>query len=175
MNETTYYLVRFVFEDRARFTLWCDGGSEGDRFATTADSSNLLVAETSQNLLRIALDQQLVVSGREAQSVDIDAMMHILKRLRPSESTSRHACVILLESWNALEDLARTINAPFAPVDMDAAIAREIARKLFEGNNLPSVSTGKKQSPVFTPIELRLLRLGLRNAAMLAVNQLAFG
>lgn len=173
MNSTIHYLVRFIFEDRARYALWYDGGSNGDRFATADDSFNLLTAKTSKNLLKIALSRRLVVSSREAQSVDLNAMMRILKRLRPSEAPSRNACVILLKCWNALEDLTRTINAPFAPADMDAASARKISHKLFDGNNLPSISTGKKQRAIFTPSELRLLRLGLQSAAVLAVNKLA--
>jgi hypothetical protein len=73
---------------------------------------------------------------------------------------------MLLESWNALDDMARSIGT--SPIPSDKSLkgkAKSIYDKLFYGNNLPSVTPpGEKYRVTLTREELAVLRVVLRHA-----------
>lgn len=174
MNSETVYIVEFRWRQDHCYLLWRDGGSGSDEYVTHPNSSAILAAKTQDDLLHLAQANGLDVSRREAQSIDLEAMLQALERLRPSNPLSRRTCEFLLECWNALEDLARTLKMEFFSTDVDVRQTNAICRKLFEGNNLASVSSGDlAYHAQFSSSELRVLRVVLREAVKGMLPKLA--
>lgn len=162
MSDPLHYSVRLRTGNGEWYLLWKDGGDKPDAYITLPRSTNLLIARTRSDLAKLAMQRKLPVSDASPHLVDIAMMQRALERLRPDRTVSQQTSQILLESWNDLEDLARSVRS----VPANALREKEIKRvydKLFYGNNLPSVTpAGKSFLPAFTKQELVVLRKFLR-------------
>ncbi len=166
MTDSSYYVVRWLAGDKERFLLWRDGGSEPDRYATLPDTGQLLTARTKQELLSLAGRNRLDVSEQEPHVIDLHAVGAILDRLRPNRPLSDRAARVLLDAWNALEDLARSVGTPFMDHDLPRDRVELLYDKLFHGNNLPSVTPeGDRFHPLLSDHERQWLRTLLRRAS----------
>lgn len=166
MSEHVTYVVCLVLVGRHHYLLWHEVEDSADEFVIVPETSMVLSANSSAELLSLAADQGLSVSDKDAHFVDIDTMRKVLSNLRPSKRLPQKSAEILLECWNALEDLAHTLKIDFLPEVYDAPLVDLIYNKLFSGNNLPAVIGNEKpMHPIFSPQELACLRAILRDAA----------
>lgn len=166
MSGRLHYVVCLRTTNQDWHLLWKDGGSKPDRYVALPRSSKFLLAKTRSGLAKLATERGIAVSNQLAHVVDIAGMHRALTRLRPDRPLSEHTAQVLLESWNALEDMGRSIEA--APIPADPAIKDEAQRvydKLFYGNNLPSVTpAGSSYQVTLTSRELDALRKAMRGA-----------
>lgn len=164
MTQDVYYVVCLVADGQRRFVLWKDGGSEPDRYVTLPRSSGLAMSNTERGLAKLARRHRLPISEQEPHTVDLDAMRRALAAMRPGKPISQRTARILLECWNALEDMARSLQVPFeGPTSKRETQA--VYDKLFYGNNLPSITPADlRYQPLFTDRERSLLRSVLRRA-----------
>lgn len=174
MNKTLHYFVWLLVNDQRYCLLWHYGDSALDLFATYPKTSKLLIAKSNEQLTEIATKLKLVVSDEQPQIINLNLMREVLKRLRPSRSISIPDSNFLLETWNALEDLARSAKVQFLPEGIsDSSQIDLIYEKLFHGNNLPSMTpAGSSYRPIFDATQLKVMRLVLRFAAIQANNVL---
>ncbi len=136
----THYVVCMRTDGVNHFLLWQDGDSEPDRYATDAQS-NLIAAASVQALKAKAKELNIEVSDQDPQFIDIDEAQRVVRDMRPNESLPENHAQLLLEAWNALEDLSNTLHLQ-SPLSFSSGDA--VYEKLFCGNNLPSVAKGSK-------------------------------
>lgn len=96
--------------------------------------------------------------------IDLDAFSKKAAGLKPGSSSKTTTCSALLNGWNFLEDIARTVDAPKnLRIYTKKGPLFKMYEKLFYGNNLGSVTPkGKEYSPIWTEAELRAFRPALR-------------
>ena len=106
----------------------------------------------------------LQVSDEATVFFDIDAMLRALAGLRDGRASSISTCKQLLDGWNLLEDLARSLDLAMNEGSArDKQVQSKAYQKLFWGNNLPAVTPeGKTYLPLFLASERRLMRRYLR-------------
>ncbi len=159
------YAVRLQAQGQQRFLLWQEGeAARTDSFITWPGSHRLLTAASRDDLERLAARVALPVANRETVSFDIDALLRALTGLREHRACSTSTCRHLLNGWNTLDDLARSLGVALA--DGDARDKRRLDKayqKVFWGNNLPSFTPdGASYRPIFVAEERRLMRRHLR-------------
>jgi hypothetical protein len=159
-----HYTVRLVAESKPRFLLWKEGFSQPDFFAREPGTHRLLVADTPADLLKQAARWDCAVADQAPAIFDISAMLRALAGLRDGRGCSTTTCKQLLDGWNLLEDLARSLDLAMDKGSVrDQKMRGKAYQKLFWGNNLPSVTPeGRTYLPLFDAHERRLMRRHLR-------------
>ena len=158
MTAQGFYAVRWILADGERYLLWRDALVLGLR--------KPVIARSMQELLRTADVNGLSINQKEAQVIDFKAVRAVLASLRPRRPLSERSARVLLEAWNALDDLENLVGECF--VSRDISRIEEIKSaydKLFYGNNLPSVTPeGAAFHPLLSDQERVALRTLLRSA-----------
>lgn len=166
MSSHLYYAVCLRTSDQDRYLIWKDGGSKPDKYVTLPRSSKFLLAKNRTGLARLASELNIAIASQPAHLVDIDGMHRTLARLRPGRALSERSSKVLLDSWNALEDMSRSVGASRIAADPEIKDeAQRVYDKLFYGNNLPSVTpVGRSYQVALTSRELDILRKAMRSA-----------
>ena len=164
MKDELLFVVCLTKSGRRQYLLWRDGGDAPDGYAVLPKTGNILAASSLEAILALASKHHLNVSTRKPQFIDLDLVFGVLSRLRPSRRVSKHASEVLLECWNALEDLARSAGVEPQALSSDPGHVNKIYEKLFLGNNLPAMKEGEREyQPHLDRDELFLLRRLLRD------------
>lgn len=161
------YVVCLVLRKQEFFLLWVDGGAARDQYVVSAPgAARLLAAPNRKQIERLASCNHLTVSPQATDIFNLDAASSVLSAMRPSRHLSKGGATILLNSWNAFEDIARSTKIDLLQIAPSSKkIMDKIYEKLFYGNNLPSVSPENEMyHPAFDTNELRLLRQSFRRA-----------
>lgn len=97
--------------------------------------------------------------------VDIDRVLGSLSGLREGRSSSQKTCETLLDGWNTLEDLARSVHMNVRGQNKgEKEILQNAYDKLFFGNNLPSVTpVDRCYNPIFSLSERKAMRMHIRH------------
>lgn len=161
MTNGMAYLVCFVLRFKKHFLLWQDGGSDPDSYAMDIQRRKILQADTEDEIRKMAVTFGIAVAPSDVHVIDLDALDVILRNLRPSRRISQRASEKLLECWNAVDDLSRSLGVVselFAT--KNDALSDAVYEKLFYGNNLPSV---REDVGMFHPFFSRDEMIWLRN------------
>lgn len=177
MNDTHFYVVHWIFCSGCCYLLWRDGGEGKDEYAKLPNSEKLLIAHSVEDILDMAKQCDMPTSGNVSQVLDFCVVSLILNSLRPARLISRRTACVLLEAWNALDDLAYSIGASFVSIDDSFGDEMNlIYSKLFYGSNLSSVTPeGKRFHPGLNMTERNLLKKQLRNSISCAELHLLGG
>lgn len=164
INKSFNYIVLLQVCSRNHFLLWQNGGNAPDKYALQPGTSFFLTAKTVEELLDRAAKLNFQVADPEPDVMDIDRLFRVLAALRPERVSSTKTCEFLLNGWNTLEDMARSIGVPIDSSDLGEKESLRVAYdKLFYGNNIPAVTPdGQKYNPLFTSSERRSMRGYLR-------------
>uniref|UniRef100_UPI00333E8DAC hypothetical protein n=1 Tax=Castellaniella defragrans TaxID=75697 RepID=UPI00333E8DAC len=139
--------------------LWQDGGNMPDKYCIQPGTSRFLSARTPKGLLRKATKLGFEVAGQEPVAMDLDKVFRVLAALRPGKSVSEKSCYVLLDGWNTLEDMARSLDIPLEGNAGDGKLLHTVYEKIFHGNNLPSITpVNEKYNPLFSQDERRVMR-----------------
>lgn len=175
MTTEDFYVVRWVLAAGERYLLWRDGGDEPDEYALVRGLRKPVVARSMQELARTADINGLSINKKQAQVIDFQAVRAILASLRPGRPLSERSARVLLDAWNALDDLENSLGECF--VSSEKSQTEEIKSaydKLFYGNNLPSVTPeGAAFHPLLSDHERAALRTLLRKAIARAEHTLS--
>lgn len=144
--------------------LWQDGGDAPDEYVVSPDVNQALLTGTLDELLTKAKKLGLKVADQEPTPIDLDKVFRVLAELRPNRRSSERTCQLLLDGWNTLEDMARSVGVPLPETTVDDPESLRVAYdKLFYGNNLPSVTPEEESyNPLFSSQERRGMRSYLR-------------
>lgn len=99
------YLVCFRVGSAERYLLWRDGGKMPAYFATLPDSS-IVSSSAIHALEALARQHGWLLSDQEPHVVDLDETNKVLAELRPGRELSTPDAQLLLNAWNAFEELA---------------------------------------------------------------------
>jgi hypothetical protein len=142
----THYPYLLHDQGRQVVVLWY--GDETDGVVTTGDR-RVRTFDDVDGARRFAEANGLPLADERPSRLDLDAVATWMRRGRTVP------CALLLEGWNFLADVARSVRAE---ADHGEA-AFGVYAKLFAGNNLPAVNPpGEYYVPVWSAEELRLLR-----------------
>ena len=160
------YVVCLMAGGRQYFLLWQDGGTAPDKYVLLPKTSQFLLARTTEALFESATKLGVQVADQSPALVDMDRVFRALATLRSGRAPSLQTCQLLLDGWNTLEDMARSIQ--ILPDEQQSEDEREILGKvydkLFYGNNLPAVTPANRNySPLFSSIERKVMRRYLRH------------
>ena len=165
MTPPLTYATCLHMQGRQRFLLWAPGDEpKPDHFVSWPGEPRLLVADSLPALQTLATRCGHVLADEVPGRIDFDAMLRALAGLRDDRAPSTSTATHLLDGWNTLEDLARSLGVPVEPGnDEEAAILEKAYRKVFHGSNLPSLTPQDcSYHPLFNAGERRLLRRHLR-------------
>lgn len=96
--------------------------------------------------------------------MDLDAFSQKVLKLKAGSFSKPPTCKVLLDGWNLLEDIARTVGAPKnLRIYTKKGPVFKMYEKLFYGNNLrPVTPKGKEYWPIWTEAELKAFKSALQ-------------
>ncbi|MDD3483973.1 hypothetical protein [Azovibrio restrictus] len=158
------YIVLLQACGREHFLLWQSGGNAPDMYVLQPGKASFLAGATRADLLAGAAKLGCCVADQEPEIMDMDRSFRMLAALRPERCSSTRTCAQLLNGWNTLEDMARSIGIPMDVPDPEEKASLDLAyEKLFYGNNLPALTPeGERFNPLFTARERQIMRRYLR-------------
>lgn len=148
------YPYCYIYKGKKIFLVWQTKEDDQDTFEL--DSNNRLILSKSEHGLRDLLGPKSKrVKWSEGAEIDFDHFWDALRRLKVGRSSSTKTCKILLDGWNFIEDLARTIGLTQEMKRLHSPLLNKVYDKLFYGNNLPAVTPeGKSYSPLWLREEI---------------------
>ena len=166
MTADAFYIERWVIADGERYLLWRDGGARADEYALVPGTSKLLIARSAAELAEAARCHGLSVANAEVHVVNLQTVRSTLESLRPGRPLSERSAAVLLEAWNALDDLSGSLESSFMTGETSQqGEVKSAYDKLFYGNNLPAVTPeGSRYRPLLSDRERQALRRLLRDA-----------
>lgn len=127
-----------------------EAGDEGDSDGVLLHKSQIVWARTQEDFLELARQSNITLEAGNEATQNLDGIEELLQ-LPASEDTCTH----LLNAWNLLADIARSVNAS---LDDRGPEADKCYDKLFYGTNLPSITPpGEDYSPHFDDYEQRVI------------------
>jgi hypothetical protein len=149
--EFNIYPYEYVYKGIKTILLWQTSAKDGeDRFVT--DSNNRLISSKSLPEFRDLLGRDLKKKVHWSE-----------KNLRVGRASTVRTCTILLEGWNFIEDVLKSVGLYKELQEIHSIILDNVYNKLFYGNNLSSVTPeGKSYNPVWTKEEITLFRHEIR-------------
>ena len=127
-----------------------EAGDEGDTDGVLVSNGQIVLARTHDDFADFARQHNLTLEVGNEEPQNLDGIEDLLQ-LPASDDT----CTQLLNAWNLLGDIARSVNAT---LDDRGPEADKCYDKLFYGNNLPSITPpGEHYSPYFDDHEQRVI------------------
>jgi hypothetical protein len=153
-RNTEKYPYCYIYKGKKRFLVWQTKEDDQDTFKL--DRDNRLISSRSEHGLRSLLGtESKQLKWSEGAEIDFDRFWNALGRLKVGRSSSARTCIILLDGWNFIEDLARTIGLTEEMKRLHSPLLDKVYDKLFYGNNLPAVTPeGKSCSPLWLREEI---------------------
>jgi hypothetical protein len=162
IQEEWIYPSIFIYQGEEHTLLWCTSNreisSKGDYFKTEINGT-LYIAKNIQDAKEKFSDMSSNIFWSEVAIINFDKFWLSVKNLKPGKSASTKTCKILLDGWNFLEDLIRTIGQESDLLRLRTPILNKMYEKLFYGNNLPAITPeGKSYNPIFKRAEIATFR-----------------
>jgi hypothetical protein len=160
-----HYVLRLRVRGRNYFVLWEEHPEEADRLTIEARMSRFVSARSKGRLLeKIRSMPDVNLANQEPIHMDVDEVFKALAALRPLRALSERKCEILLNGWNLLRDMYRSIPSNASEPRFDRGkVVQKAYDKLFWGNNLPAVTPpGRSYSPLYSSQELQSIRRSFR-------------
>jgi hypothetical protein len=127
-----------------------EAGDEGDTDGVLVWNGQIVSAGTQEDFADLSRQHNLTLEARNEEPQNLDGIEDLLQ-LPASDDT----CTQLLNAWNLLGDIARSVNAS---LDDRGPEADKCYDKIFYGNNLPSITPlGEHYSPYFDDQEQRVI------------------
>ncbi len=147
------YPYVYVYNGKKTILMW-QTSECGDSFRLNSNN-NLIEAQSEAKIKKLLRSESKKVHWSESTEMDFDRFWKTLKTLKVGRASSGKTCKILLEGWNFIEDLARTIKRTEELRRLHSPLLNKIYKKLFYGNNLPSITPkGKSYSPFWLKEEI---------------------
>jgi hypothetical protein len=127
-----------------------EAGDEGDTDGGLISEGQIVWARTQEEFSELARQHNIILEADNEEPQNLDGIEELLQ-LPASDDT----CAQLVNAWNLLGDIARSVNAS---LDDRGPEADNCYNKLFYGNNLPSITPpGEHYSPYFEDQEQRVI------------------
>jgi hypothetical protein len=165
------YPYKVTYDRVIVFFLWEDRDSGGDRFIVSKENGEVIAMRSEEDLRDYASAHSLEIVWSDVSEFDIDQFLHVLSDLKPGHRCEGKVCEILLDGWNLIEDFFRTFDVNLDKLKSD--VLRHVYKKLFYGNNLPSVTPeGEHYEPVFDGYEVHQLQTEMKKSISLVGSKI---
>lgn len=160
-HELDVYPFHIKKGNRTSILLWTEGqGTAKDHFLKRGNGRLLIIDDADAKRRRLNA-VNMNIHWDESAALDVDNFFEQLSRLGSASMTSASYGEIL-NGWNALEDLAHTLDVPKTLHFFQSDIVSSAYKKIFNGNNIPAVTPdGRHFSPTWRKIEITELTRGL--------------
>lgn len=157
-KETQFYPYRCLYKGTEKLLIWKSLFEGDDSFLL--DNGNNLVISTSKDALRKKVGNIYhQINWPEEGFIDFDKFWIALRNLRPNKASSNKTCNVLLEGWNFIEDLGKSLGHYKTLEILKTAMLNKCYDKLFYGNNLPSITPeNKSYNPLWSKEEIQSIR-----------------
>lgn len=127
-----------------------EAGHEGDTDGVLVSKGKIVLAHTQKDFSELAKQHNVILEAGNEEPQNLDGIEELL-----TLPASDDICAQLLNAWNLLGDIARSVNAS---LDDQGPEADKCYDKLFYGTNLPSITPpGGHYSPYFEDQEQRVI------------------
>ncbi len=158
-----YYSYIFNYNEEKKILIWYTSDSGVNGFLLNLDNQ-FIVVENKDEFFKKLENKYGESHFDEETIVDLDKFFSSLRHLRVGRSSSRKTCEALLEGWNLIEDMAKSLGYVNELDILSQPLFNKIYDKLFYGNNLPSVTPeGKSYNPIWSKEEMTFFRVEFRS------------
>lgn len=154
-DERKYFIVRFIYKQREYYSIWFD--DERDGFIT--ENERIITFPNKAQLKKHCSKQKLAVE-ESISEYDLDKLDYWISEVDPTIDA-----VFILNFWNIFMDVSASVDKPFMG---DEEQNGEVYRKLFYGNNLPSINrSGELYIPEWSENEVIQIKCVMENGSEL--------
>jgi hypothetical protein len=148
-----HYMVVFKVKNIEYYTIWFTN----DICGFIIESNTIKYFNNKDDLGKYCDDKGLSYDNDD-DYYDVDKLLICI-----NEKNKIIDCEFILNFWNIISDISKSINIPFVGDNDDF---NDIYHKLFYGNNLPSINTSnKKYVPNWSLCELNQLYVVMENGS----------
>jgi hypothetical protein len=131
MNDVSYYLTAIVWGGVQHYFFWCDGGNASDIFFQRPDGSVYFAHDIDEALI-FSQEHALNASSESMCTINLDQLWQLIGGEKNKNSLCKSECETILDAWNILEDLARTLKIKIPPFQkLKRRLIQEIYQKVF--------------------------------------------
>jgi hypothetical protein len=153
-----------TYKKNHKFLAWEDRNVGGDVFRKEINTGGLFICESITELKQKLGAECESNFSDEISEMDFDKFWICVKNLKSNKSSSTKTCNTLLNGWNFIEDLIRTVGQKSDLLKLRNPVLDKIYDKVFYGNNLPSITPeGKIYHPVWTRKEISTFRRAIKS------------
>jgi hypothetical protein len=157
------YPCIFIYKEHRKFLAWEDRDVGGAIFRKDTNTECLLICESISDLKAKLDEASQSRFCEELFEINFDEFWVSVKNLRINRASSIKTCKILLDGWNIMEDLIRTVGQESDLLSLRCPVLDKLYEKLFWGNNLPAVTPeGASYSPIWMQEEIIIFRREMR-------------
>jgi len=157
------YPCIFIYKEHRKFLAWEDRDVGGDIFRKDINTECLLICESISDLKARLDEASQSRFCEELFEINFDEFWVSVKNLRVNRASSIKTCKILLDDWNIIEDLIRTVGQESDLLSLRCPVLDKLYEKLFWGNNLPAVTPeGASYQPLWEQEEIFIFRREMR-------------
>jgi hypothetical protein len=157
------YPCRWINGDNELVLLWIDGDGKDDHFAIGKNGAVCIYRS-----VEALLDDRPTFVGVTAHDdnvaiLDIGHFWRAFANIRAGRASSTSTCNILLDSWNAFEDMGRSLHVELSELLCFDVSLKSTYQKLLYGCNLPSITPeNKSYSPIWRADEIARFKAAIR-------------
>jgi hypothetical protein len=130
MTDRTCFLTQIIWMGNSHLFLWKDGGEKPDRILT--DQKGVLINEESKALtLQFARSLNEDVDADDVRLFDFDRLWAILRRGRQGAIFSKSDYNNILDGWNLIEDLGRSLKIALVPQEDRRSLIQGLYEQVF--------------------------------------------
>jgi hypothetical protein len=130
MTDRTCFLTQIIWMGNSHFFFWKDGGEKPDRILT--DRNGVLINEESKALaLQFARSLNEDVDADDVRLFDFDRLWAILRGGRQGAIFSKSDYNNILEGWNLIEDLRRSLKIALVPHEDRRSLIQGLYEQVF--------------------------------------------
>jgi hypothetical protein len=157
------YPYSCIYKKHRKFLAWEGREVGGDVFRKDINDGCLLVCASISDLKEKLGEECEPKFCEEVSEISFDEFWVSVKNLRTGRASSIKTYKILLDGWNFIEDLIRTVGQESDLLRLRCPVLDKLYEKLFWGNNLPAVTPeGASYSPIWMQEEIIIFRREIR-------------
>ena len=124
------FLTRIIWDGDDHYLLWKDEGENPDHFLMNKDGGIFVgMSLTSASQFARSLGEE--VDADDVSVFDFDRLWTLLRRNWTNPAFDASEYKIILDAWNLLEDMARSLRITLIPQEEDRSLIQSIYEQVF--------------------------------------------
>lgn len=167
------YPYSLFYMGNRHILLWVSS-EDGDYFKT--DKNNELYCAKNPEDAKVKFEYfSDKIIWPEGSEINFDIFWEEIDKLSCNQSTATDICELILNGWNFIEDLIKSLSLNELLLEMKQPILCKIYKKFFYGNNIDAVTpNGTQYNPEWDEEELQIFRKTLKSVWCKLGNHLSW-